>query len=216
LPGVWLLHGPEHSRKMHALQTIASKCDCRSFSPSRAAEDSFAHNERMVQEAKQACSTLSPLAVQVFCIVRVDLFEHLFQKALLPLLEQSTGESGASCSRAWILTARNLSHCIPPLRSRAQLIRCVASLVPSPDSIERRPLKESVHNLLVSRDALEAKNIILDAFLRGALAHEVLHELSLQLHPAHLERFLLACQAAPKVAQDDWLAVFLIFSSAVY
>ncbi len=177
LPGVWLLHGPEHSRKMHALKTIALGCDCRSFSPNLAAQDQFAHNEQAVKEAKEACATSFYGTTQVFCVVRVDLFEPLFQKALLPLLERSISGDDIGSRRAWILTARNLSHCIPPLRSRAQLVRC--SALHSPKAVELRPLRESVHNLIQSRDTMDAKQIILDAFLRGALAREIIHELSL-------------------------------------
>ena len=121
----------------------------------------------MVQQAKRMCAQATG-TYAIYCIARVDLFEHVHQKALLSLLERSSD----SPHRTWILTARHLAHCIPPLRSRAQLVRC-------PAPVDPRPLRPVIADILNAGSLDDARKTIIDALERGALASELVDELSM-------------------------------------
>ena len=163
----------------------------------------FAEGERIVQEAKAAVDSAS-YARSVIVLQRVDCLPTVHQKALLTLLEHSSDGT-----RAWILTARNLSACLPPLRSRAQPIRCQAD-----DWHEAPDVKSFVKELVELTEQDDCRKKVLDIFKAGITAKEVLRELASQLPGHRLEPFVsLAAHAT--VRDDDWVSVLTMYMSSV-
>jgi hypothetical protein len=148
-------------------------------------------------------------ASYVVMIPRIDLWYTRFQKSLLTLIEHSL-ERGKV---AWIMTAREASKCVAPLKSRCSPIRC-ESIRPIVSS-----LTHAVRQLFSIADMDQARQAIVHMMMMGFVAQEIIdaivdHVVSLPLIEKESRSIAVigvAAHLSKRLKHDDWMSVCLLY-----
>jgi len=148
-------------------------------------------------------------ASYVILIPRIDLWYTRFQKSLLTLIEHSL-ERGKV---AWIMTARESSKCVAPLKSRCTPIRC-ESVRPIVSS-----LTHAVRQLFTHSDMDQARHSIVHMMLMGFVAQEIIDEIvnyvvsmpSSDKETMSIAVIGVAAHLSKRLKHDDWMSVCLLY-----
>lgn len=160
----------------------------------------FESQQQLVQMIKHAISFDSSQSFALL-IPRIDLWHATHQKSILTMIEHSLMTSRI----LWMMTARETSKCLAPLKSRCIHIRCPMAKYDPPVGSH---LVDRVSDVLKQSCPLVARTAFIDMLKLGFLAQEILHamvEAHNPEHPTYPFLVALAAQASKTLAFDDWM-----------